>query len=280
MSDNPAWLLTFKLTEYTPAEVEAMSGLSVAMQRDWRHRGFGPQFEKHARFDIVQVAELLFMKVCSDQGKGPALSHVHARAVALTLIKNALTYASGSWISDPVSVFDSIPQGSRSLTDNEQAHFFDLHDPMMERWRTPERIAYLNQLIDEGETEQYVKKPWLVDRLFDAIGCTQSVSLASNVIWWPNGQLQLGDYKEIIISKDAEPDENGYLDPKFDGPAFVWSIDHVAERLTHQAPRPFVSVGVEVDKAFEARRISSSDKNLGKVIVLRGKNAEEAENEL
>lgn len=274
MSNKPVWNLTFQLTEYTPAEVEKMTGLSVTMQRDWRHRGFGPQFEKHARFDIIQVAELLFMKVCSDYGKGPAMSHVHARPVAFALVKNVLTYNKATWIGDPVAVFDAIPRGTRSLTENEKGDIFMLTDPKMESWRnsSPKEVERHVQRLDEGETEQYLKTPWLVDRLFEALGNAIEVSTSSNVIWWPNGELELGDYAHSIASPAAEPDAEGYLDSKFDGAAFVWPIDRVAERFAQNAPRPFVAVSVEVDNSISSVRLAATDTNKGTVTILRGKN--------
>lgn len=63
------------LVLYTPAEVEALTGLAIAKQRAWRLRGFLKSTPgQHARFDLMDVADIYGMKGLADLGIGPQRS--------------------------------------------------------------------------------------------------------------------------------------------------------------------------------------------------------------
>lgn len=59
------------LASYTPAEAAKISGVNVALQRDWRRRGILPRREGHARYSPFEVAELMALNAFAVQGVGP-----------------------------------------------------------------------------------------------------------------------------------------------------------------------------------------------------------------
>lgn len=56
--------------EFTPAEAEAITGVSTTLQRDWRRRGYIAQAgsRKHNAFDLTSLAKLLVMRAFSEAG--------------------------------------------------------------------------------------------------------------------------------------------------------------------------------------------------------------------
>lgn len=53
---------------FTPAEAERITGVSVALQRDWRRRNIIPRNDGHARFELFDLADILTLKLFSDAG--------------------------------------------------------------------------------------------------------------------------------------------------------------------------------------------------------------------
>jgi hypothetical protein len=81
----------FTLTLFTPGEAEKITGLSTAMQRDWRHRGFLPKNEGHARFDAFGLAAMLVLKIFSDRGIGPQFAEKITEITARSIVWHALS---------------------------------------------------------------------------------------------------------------------------------------------------------------------------------------------
>jgi hypothetical protein len=75
---------------FTPSEVANITGLSTTMQRDWRRRGFLASSEKHARFDVVEVAGIWALKILADRGIGPQISKEVASWLAYGIAYHAL----------------------------------------------------------------------------------------------------------------------------------------------------------------------------------------------
>lgn len=64
---------------YTAAEAEYAVGIPVAMQRDWRRRGYLPPIEegRKARYEGSEVARMAILKAVSDAG-----AYLHSAVVA------------------------------------------------------------------------------------------------------------------------------------------------------------------------------------------------------
>lgn len=84
------------LNLFRAGEAEAITGLSAAMQRDYRHRGFLPKFEGHARFNIFDMAEMYMLKLLSDRGFWPDIwapvAKIAARGIAFHVLRLADAY--------------------------------------------------------------------------------------------------------------------------------------------------------------------------------------------
>lgn len=77
--------------QYTPSEAEHVTGVSPALQRDWRRRSLLPDSEKYqARYSASALAEMLLMKDFADHGFGPKLLRDLLGMSALPL---------GDWVS-------------------------------------------------------------------------------------------------------------------------------------------------------------------------------------
>lgn len=61
----------YTLSQYSAAEAEQVSGIGVAMQRDWRRRGFLPVHPGQARFHLFSLAELCAFALLTGRGIGP-----------------------------------------------------------------------------------------------------------------------------------------------------------------------------------------------------------------
>lgn len=250
MSDFGVWQLRFDLTQYTPAEAERITGLSTAMQRDWRHRGFGSRSGKQARFTIFDLAELHFMKAHSDQGKGPSLSLPYAARVAERIVATGLMWRGDAWTGElETELFDRIPAGSRSLTSSEH---FDLE---------------LGKERDTLEPED--KRQWLAAQIYAAMGLDRQDGFGRQSIWWPTGEFELGDYEHKRFTGLGSDHKLARVDPKYDGPALVFDIEAAAEILVDRAPRPWLNVQLLVSSDGPPQS-SGTRLNLGQVVVISG----------
>lgn len=248
------WQLNISLTQYTPAEAQQMTGLSTAMQRDWRHRGFGSRVGKQARFSIFDVAEMYFMKAASDQGKGPSLSAPYASRVSERLVATGLMWRDDMWAGDrPVEMFERIPRGARSFTPNEQYCFETGYGP-------------------EEESEDAFKRQWGVIQLFHAMSLAPQLRWGGQAIWWPTGEFEIGSYEESRFSGLGTVGKLSKVDPKFDGPALVYDLEPAAEILADRAPREWLTAELILHAGAVAPEIKKrrAPINLGKVLVTAG----------
>lgn len=69
----PDYHVTIESTKFTPAEAAKFTGVSTALQRDWRRRGILPArgSGKHHRFTFEDLCEMTALKAFSDAGFGP-----------------------------------------------------------------------------------------------------------------------------------------------------------------------------------------------------------------
>lgn len=86
--------LHLEATEFTPADAEVITGVSVDQQRNWRRYGYLPKsLGKHARFEPHQLARMLVMQMLSKRGIGPSRSHKVASAIASRVIYRACLFS-------------------------------------------------------------------------------------------------------------------------------------------------------------------------------------------
>lgn len=245
------WSLHLTLAEYTPAEVEAMTSLSTAMQRDWRHRGFGPKYDRHARFNIFNVAEFYFMKTLSDQGKGPTLSAPYAARAAAKIVLTGLIWRDEAWSGEgAVDIFDRIPEGSRCLSREERA-WLEIGD----------RKAVLKEAPQ--------KREWLTEQLYTALAL-QNDGWGHQAIFWPTGEFELSAFESRRFTGLGGDAKFGKVDAKFDGPALILDIEAAAEILVDRSPRPWVDAFLIVRDSAPIAPTGKSPRNQGEVVVAAG----------
>lgn len=91
--------MLFRENLFTPAEAAACTGLSPAMQRNWRQAEHLPaRTTGVALFSPRDLAEIRLMVVLRDVGLGPALSRPIAEEAAPSVIWLALTSHPATWI--------------------------------------------------------------------------------------------------------------------------------------------------------------------------------------
>src|SRR5688572_25336427 len=74
----------FQLASFLPAEVAAITGVSVGLQRTWRHQGYSDSTtgESWTRHSLLQTAALLVQGVLFKRGIPPRVSRICATAAA------------------------------------------------------------------------------------------------------------------------------------------------------------------------------------------------------
>lgn len=90
------------LSEFSAAEAEAVTGLAVVEQRNWRRRGHLDPLPdaKHARFDVLALADMQCRAALAFRGIGPARTRHIGPSVALRVAAHALRW-SNAWAGNP-----------------------------------------------------------------------------------------------------------------------------------------------------------------------------------
>ena len=222
----------FDLHEYTPAEMEGMTGLTTGMQRDWRHRKYISSAEGHARFDILDLAGVFAMKTLADRGIGPQRSFEVQRILSEVIAWHALGFER-AYEGDFDSAFE-ITSGPAPKSDPNAL-------------KVVAEIAKRNPALglpqDEKSDIEQKKADLLRTRLFSSLG--KRVSLYPKVrpghifIWWP-----VGEPVWVLSYDDAraqlQPD-----DPRLHGPAIVFDLAAAGRELLRRAGGPVVTVMIE-----------------------------------
>ena len=85
------WPLSYRQTQFTPAEVVAITGLTHALQRSWRSQGLlTARTTGHKRFEPVELAEIRIMVVLRSLGLGLQDCREAAEAAAPSVLFLAL----------------------------------------------------------------------------------------------------------------------------------------------------------------------------------------------
>lgn len=96
MSKNISF--SFQETLFTPAQVAECTGLSTAMQRNWRKAGHLPQRTSGvALFDPAELAAIRLMIVMRSMGFGPSISRPLAESAAPSVVWLILSDYPETW---------------------------------------------------------------------------------------------------------------------------------------------------------------------------------------
>jgi len=98
MSNDLASSFTYRESLFTPAQTAACTGLSPAMQRNWRQaEHIAKRTTEMALFGPLDLATIRIMLVLRDVGLGPALSKPLAEKAAPSVIWLALSMFPNTW---------------------------------------------------------------------------------------------------------------------------------------------------------------------------------------
>ncbi|AMS29445.1 MAG TPA: hypothetical protein DIU09_09565 [Hyphomonadaceae bacterium] len=222
----------FTTATFTPAEAEAITGVSVDQQRTWRNRGFFPKFRGHARFDVFALARLVAVKALSLRGIGPDDSKDVAGYIANGMVAS-MAHESDFWSGD----------AKAALTWQELPEL-------------PTREVFIENIVKEifgdledGRTEnyaQYLKESslqpshWKIQSDYLKSQFLRSRNVYSNpyrfFVWWADGTPTFAlDLTLAFNSHDSS-------DPKASGAAVVLDLDLLTGQIFDRCNRAFVDV--------------------------------------
>ena len=194
------------LTLYTPAEAAGVTGLTQLMQRDWRFRGLLPKPERgHARFDVLQLAEMWLLKMFSDQGIGPKVTLSVAPALALRVVEQLTSWDTDVFASDVVLTLDQLDEEFRP---------------------TPREMAEVRTLEAQVNLAKHCQHTWMMNFAMRALHIDD--------LPFAGGPLRVGirDGEAYLVANEGEP--SSFVDGPF------LSVHHrsMAVELRNRLPRP------------------------------------------
>lgn len=226
--------ITLTLTTFTPAEAEAITGVSTASQRDWRRRGFLASSAGHARFDAFDLARMLVIRLLSDRGIGPGqtaeASYAHCGDIAGVCSSGILLHAF-RWIDAWEGDMADLPT-----------------QPILPEEAKVESVLFtmLSSIPDEaGETVLHkasigqwrARADILVKRLWRDRGLP-FVSPGRIFIWWADGKSQFAN------SLEGEMTNIPLSDPRTSGAIVVLDFTSLASMLQERAGRALCHVEI------------------------------------
>ncbi|MBN9018461.1 MAG: hypothetical protein J0H11_13665 [Rhizobiales bacterium] len=208
--------LDLVLNEFTPAETEALTSLTPEMQREWRKRGYIRKFEKHARFDPLDVIEIAVLKMFADRGIGPHRATAWAHDVAGSVLCLALELRADAWAGgSPHDIVAQLPADATKY---------------WPRGGTADRPL-----------EAFEQRAWLARQVVNALGFDFE-HVSTHVVMWPTDEIEFGRDGRFAIDlfpiNNAESDR---VNRRFDGPVIFLNLSVIAENLVIRSPKPLVA---------------------------------------
>lgn len=222
------------LTTFTPAEAEAITGVSTASQRDWRRHGYLAKRDGHARFDAFDLARMLVIRLLSDRGIGPAQT---AQTPYLAFGDIAAICAAGalgnafSWRDAWEGDLEEIPT-SMTIPEDAEAESFVLDIISSNRSENGPTVFHKPSI-----PQWHARTRYLIKRLWRE----QSIPLitpGSMFIWWANGEHKFANSLESEMSQMLSSD------PRTCGPIVVLDYNSLASMLIERAGRALCHVEI------------------------------------
>lgn len=143
-------------TLFSPAEAEAITGVGVAMQRDWRRRGIIQKADDGwSRYDRQSLAEMTIIKHLADAGIAPALAKDWAVWAGWRLADHALHHPNAEEVHgrELLEAFEarvgrSIPLPGRYQRSDHSA--VDQRFLVVRAGAVPHLTSDLNRFFDNG----------------------------------------------------------------------------------------------------------------------------------
>jgi len=216
----------YTFTTFTPAEAERITGVSTALQRDWRRRGYLPTLEKHARFDMFDLAGLMARGLLASRGIGPQLTEE-----VIPWCVSGIAWHALKWVD---------------AYEGDHHRTLDWRPPQFRPSReiSPEMEELLRRAAaDDGKLAEWSKSydpawsergNWLARQILSLKGFPRVIP-ARYFIWWANDQHVW--HESLDKAFDGWSD-----DPRVAGPVLVLDLQALASQLQQRAGRALVHV--------------------------------------
>ena len=199
-------VMEFTLEYFTPSEAGEITGVNATAQRNWRNRGYLPETQGHARYNLFDLSEIMFMSEMGKRGIGPAQTKRLARISGLQIARCSAAQAVG--LPD-YSKLQSIEEGA-SLT--------------LLRARTAKQsLMRLRSALDEDSSSNNIPD-------------FTRIETGNTFIWFANDTECWDTNYESAIER-MNLDE---LSPELSGPIIILELANVAARMAAAAPRPML----------------------------------------
>ena len=228
----------FTLAAFTPAEAATITGVSTALQLDWRRHGYLPSNDGHARYDAFDLARMLVMKLLADKGVGP--KHTADNEDGTTIGDLADWCAAGvvlramKWVEAWSGDYDGGIEVSKVLPEGSETCVFTMLSS-----NPDEAKKVIWAAVDASDWS--ARADYLMVQLFRSLD-RPLVSPADYFIWWADGEHCFHDSVDTAIG------ELSTGDPKTSGPIVVLSFISLADQLQERAARPLCCVEFHSDK--------------------------------
>lgn len=212
------------LAHFTPAEAERITGVSTALQRDWRRRNLLPSMSGHARFDVFELARMAVLKHLADRGIGPSLAGDEADWCAAAVAHAALGWHE-AWDGEAdrtltwLDHYNSPPPVDRAL--------LEIIDNAIENGADVERPTHGSHWAAQVD---YLRR-----RVWSHVGRPRMLP-APLFIWWADGT------HVFHMSLDNAMSEMLSDDPRTSGAMIVLNLESLGSVLLNRSARAFVHV--------------------------------------
>lgn len=204
-----------ELRAFTPSEAARISGVNLALQRDWRRRGYLPKLEGPSEFDAFGVASMLCVELLTRRGIGPAVSKPLASLLGAGVVKAAIEVQAGfggalKGVAGPVERIAVTDRDSLDLVQASQGGADEAY------WTWYGRAQAISAEIFSARPEAEQR----VERAF---------------CWWADGTSEFVD-SIIRLLEALEPS-----DPRLAGPVIMLDFSALAALFLDRCEGPFAT---------------------------------------
>ncbi|WP_323009647.1 hypothetical protein [Paracoccus sp. (in: a-proteobacteria)] len=230
-------MVQITLTQFTPAQAEKITGISVDQQRNLRRHGYLAQSEGHARFDGFGLARLFAIKALSDRGIGPSLTAKSDESPDIaTLCATGILWALLDWVDAYEGDHKSFAVTWPSPPPLSEA---DLQLAIEEGQRRGYPEDAIRSMFDESSRDWADRSEWLKKQVIQKMGARRVIP-ARYFIWWADGTHSW--------EKDLDGSFSGSShDPRYEGAVIVLDQDAMAARLLSRADTAFAHIEDQED---------------------------------
>lgn len=141
--------------DFMAGEAEAVTGVSTALQRDWRRRGLLPETEPGtwARFNLTDIIEMLVMKIGADAGLYVADAKLFASTAILPALREIYDIDGAiEFVGDPIDRDDRDKILSSAITGGEGRFLLVTKDGKTNDQRVSrcDRLSHIGDFLEDN----------------------------------------------------------------------------------------------------------------------------------